>query len=241
MFVFVGSSLEEHPSRNQTFRIAQPSSIVLTGNDILTICEKLRSASKNWFNLGLALGVNYYEMENIQDRYQDNDRRLMKVVARRLEVTDPEHPMTWPYICECLRRPTVARNDVAEEIEDKCVRTATGQLTDHSIQSILNAPPTHTYPQHMYPSATGLMNTGQSTFVPGPGGGPFNTPLPNHFSSMLGQSSRYNLNPMPFPMFPFSPAPANYRFPSPITPLESSRQPMNSDPNTDSIDTRTLQ
>ncbi len=89
----------------------------MTGDDIPTIFEKLRSASKNWFNLGLALGVSYYELENIQDRYQDNERRLMKVVAKRLEVTDPEHPMTWPYICECLRRPTVERNDVAEEIE----------------------------------------------------------------------------------------------------------------------------
>ena len=45
------------------------------------------------------------------------------IVSKRLEVTDP--PMTWPYICECLTRPTVERNDVAEEIEDKYVRTAT--------------------------------------------------------------------------------------------------------------------
>ena len=96
MCVCVGSLLEERPSRNQTVEIAQQrSSIVLTGDDILTICEKLKSASKNWFNLGLVLGVSYYEMENIQDRYQDNDRRLMKVIAKRLEVTELEHPMTW--------------------------------------------------------------------------------------------------------------------------------------------------
>ncbi|XP_064382059.1 nuclear factor NF-kappa-B p100 subunit-like isoform X2 [Halichondria panicea] len=113
------------------------------------------------------------------------------------------------------------------------------------VESMQSAPPTHgspAYPQHMYPSATGLMSTGQSTFVPG--GGSFNTPLPNHFTgpsshnSMLGQSSRFNLNPVSFPMFPFSPAPANYHFPLPIIPLESSRQPMNSDPNTDSIDSQ---
>ncbi|XP_064382397.1 uncharacterized protein LOC135331236 [Halichondria panicea] len=48
----------------------------------------------------------------------------MEMVGKRLEVTDPEHPMTWPYICECLRRPTVERNDVAEEIEDKFEITA---------------------------------------------------------------------------------------------------------------------
>ena len=122
----VGSSQEEPTSRNQTVEIAQQrSSIVLTGDDILTICEKLRSASKDWFNLGLALGMKFYELENIRDRSTDNVCRLTMIVAKRLEVTDPEHPMTWPYICECLRRPTVERNDVAEEIEDKYVRTAT--------------------------------------------------------------------------------------------------------------------
>ncbi len=121
----VGSSQEEPTSRNPVEIAQQQSSIVLTRDDIPTIFEKLRSARKNWFNLGLALGVNYYELENIQDQYQDNERRLMKAIAKRVEVTDPEYPMTWPYICECLRRPTVQRNDVAEEIEDKYVKTAT--------------------------------------------------------------------------------------------------------------------
>ncbi len=116
----IGSSQEEHPSRNQT---VQRSSIVLTGDDILIICDSLNNASNDWFNLGLALGMKFTGLKNIQDQYSDNNRRLTEVVGKRLQVTDP--PMTWPYICECLRRPTVARNDVAEEIEDKYVRTAT--------------------------------------------------------------------------------------------------------------------
>ena len=119
--VCVGSSLEEHASRNQTFRIEQRSSIVLTGDDTVTNCEKLRSASKDWFNLGLALGMKFYELENNRDQSTDNVCRLTMIVAKRLEVTDP--PMTWPYKCECLRRPTVEHKDVAEEIEDKYVRT----------------------------------------------------------------------------------------------------------------------
>ena len=110
-----GSSPEKDTSNGD-----QP--IVLTGADFNTICERLKTATYNWFNLGLALEVNYYVLKNIESRYQDNKRRLMEMVAKRLEVTDPEHPMTWPYICECLRRPTVERNDVAEEIEDKYVR-----------------------------------------------------------------------------------------------------------------------
>ncbi|XP_064407588.1 uncharacterized protein LOC135352329 isoform X2 [Halichondria panicea] len=116
-----GSSSEKDTSNGGSTH--QP--IVLTGDDIQAIRESLKNASKDWFDLGLAFGVKINVLENIEDDYRHNDRRLMKVVAKRLEVTDPEHPMTWPYICECLRRPTVERNDVAEEIEDKYVRTAT--------------------------------------------------------------------------------------------------------------------
>ncbi len=125
MCVHAGSS-EEQDTRNGE-SANQP--IVLTGADIQTICEKLITASYNWFKLGLSLGVNYYELKNIESQYQDNDRRLMEMVGKRLEITDPEHPMTWPYICECLRSPTVERNDVAEEIEDNYVRTATINLS----------------------------------------------------------------------------------------------------------------
>ena len=62
------------------------------------------------------------DLKNIEGQYPCNKCRLMEMVGKRLEVTDPEHPVTWPYICECLRRPAVERNDVADEIE---VSTAT--------------------------------------------------------------------------------------------------------------------
>ncbi|XP_064383408.1 uncharacterized protein LOC135332028 [Halichondria panicea] len=113
-----GSSSEKDTSNGD-----QP--IVLTRADINTICESLKTATCNWFDLGLALGMKSNDLSDIEDEYRHNKRRLMEMVGKRLEVTDPEHPMTWPYICECLRRPTVERNDVAEEIEDKYVRTAT--------------------------------------------------------------------------------------------------------------------
>ncbi|XP_064399904.1 uncharacterized protein LOC135346128 isoform X3 [Halichondria panicea] len=112
-----GSSQEEHPSRNQR------SSIVLTGDDVLIICDSLNNASNDWFNLGLALGMKITDLEDIEDAYRHNQRRLLKMVGKRLQVIEP--PMTWAYICECLRRPTVECNDVAEEIEDKYVKTAT--------------------------------------------------------------------------------------------------------------------
>ncbi len=94
----------------------RPSSdpVVLTQDDILTICEKLKSASKDWFNLGLALKVKFTDLKNIQDQYSDNNRRLAEVVGKRVEATDP---VTWPYICKCLRNCVVERNDLANEIE----------------------------------------------------------------------------------------------------------------------------
>ena len=92
--------------------------IVLTIKDAQTICEKLKSVRKDWFDLGLAFGLELSKLKDIEDQYLHNKRRLMEIVGKRL-INDPDHPMTWPYVCECLRSPTVERNDVAEEIEGK--------------------------------------------------------------------------------------------------------------------------
>ncbi len=117
---YVWCIAEEHPS---TAKRPSSNPSVLTGVDILIICESLKNASKDWLNLGLALGIMYTDLKNIEDQYSDNNRRLIEMVGKRLEVTDPEYPMTWPYICECLRSPTVQRNDVAEKIDQRWIRT----------------------------------------------------------------------------------------------------------------------
>ncbi len=99
--------------------ITKQSSYTPIIKDAQTICEKLNIASNDWFNLGLAFGLRNYMLKDIQDQYTDNKRRLKEMVVKRLEVTDPKHPMTWLYICECLRRPTVGHTDLAKEIEGK--------------------------------------------------------------------------------------------------------------------------
>ncbi|XP_064386403.1 uncharacterized protein LOC135334925 isoform X3 [Halichondria panicea] len=108
----IALSSEGHPNK-------RPSSdpIVLTGKDVQIICVTLVKACNNWFNLGLALGMDYDQLESIQDQFRDSSGRLTKMIAKRLSVTDSKNPMTWPYICECLRSPTVMRYDVAEAIE----------------------------------------------------------------------------------------------------------------------------
>ncbi len=114
-YVCTGLSPEKDTSNGES--AYQP--IVLTGADTQDICVALKSASKDWFELGMAFGMERSDLKNIEDQYSKNTRRLMEMVGKRLEVTDPEHSMTWPYICEGLRSRTVERNDVAEEIEEK--------------------------------------------------------------------------------------------------------------------------
>ena len=121
MCVCIGSSPKKYRSKNQTSATSS-NPIVLTEEDIAIICERLKNASKDWFNLGLVFGVKIADLTEIEDESRRIKCRLTEMVRKCLEVPDPEHPMTWSYICECLRRPTVERNDVAEEIE-RCMRS----------------------------------------------------------------------------------------------------------------------
>ncbi len=78
--------------------------------------EKVRSASPNWFNLGLALKLSYTDLTNFRETYRrDSDVCLREVLARRLR---SGFPLTWGGICTALRHSTVSRSDVAEEIEE---------------------------------------------------------------------------------------------------------------------------
>ncbi len=105
------SSADEYTSKQKQ---SSSNRIALTQ---ATICEKLKNARKNWNELGLVFGLESAELDDIENQYPDNKRRLSKMVSKRLEITDPKHPVTWPYICECLRNRLVERNDVANEIE----------------------------------------------------------------------------------------------------------------------------
>ncbi len=78
--------------------------------------EKVRRASPNWFNLGLALKLSYTDLTNFRKmHHDDSDVCLREVLARRLQTGVP---LTWGGICTALRHSTVKKHDVAEEIEE---------------------------------------------------------------------------------------------------------------------------
>ncbi len=89
---------------------------ILTISDLLEVCEKVRSASPKWFDLGLALKLSYTDLTNIEGKCRgDNDMCLREALAHRLQSGGP---LTWRGMCTALRNSTVARNDVAEAIEE---------------------------------------------------------------------------------------------------------------------------
>ncbi|XP_064387238.1 uncharacterized protein LOC135335603 isoform X4 [Halichondria panicea] len=112
----IGSSSEEYSSKHPKVVETVKQSVVLNETDILTICEKLKSARKDWFDLGAAFGLKHSRLKDIEDLYPDNKRRLREMISKRLEGADSDNPVTWPYICECLRSPTVERKDVANQL-----------------------------------------------------------------------------------------------------------------------------
>ena len=79
------------------------------------MCEKVRSASPNWFDLGLVLKLSYTDLANFRDTYREKYECLREALAHRLQSGGS---LTWEGICTALRHPTVARNDVAEKIEE---------------------------------------------------------------------------------------------------------------------------
>ena len=99
---------------------------VLKIEDLFDILEKLKPCSSKWFDLGLALELDYNSLKSIEDKYRgDPDTCLREMLATRL--TSCETPLTLCKLCTCLRKSTVGREDLAEEIG----RDGSGKLYVH--------------------------------------------------------------------------------------------------------------
>ena len=86
----------------------------LTQEDTSTIYDKLFNARTKWFNIGLTLKVDNETLQSIRIRHrEDPDKCLLEMIAYTLKACS----LTWRDLCDCLRSPTVAHNELAEEIE----------------------------------------------------------------------------------------------------------------------------
>ncbi len=83
---------------------------------LIEIKEKLYPVRTKWENIGLKLNVDYETIESIKlDCNEEHDRCLHKLIAKHIQAIGS---LTWSKLCDCLRSPTVARNDVAVTIEN---------------------------------------------------------------------------------------------------------------------------
>ncbi|XP_064401224.1 uncharacterized protein LOC135347256 isoform X2 [Halichondria panicea] len=89
---------------------------ILTLGDVNFVYKNLIKAAGDWLDLGLDLGLDPGTLKDIKDECHRNKDCLREMISARLKTG----PLTYSDICQSLRAPTVARNDVAEAIEEAC-------------------------------------------------------------------------------------------------------------------------
>ena len=75
---------------------------------------KLYDARNKWFDIGMALSISYSTLESIESEKPDNSDRLRRMLAHRIQSGGR---LTWTDLSDCLRHPTVKRNDLADIID----------------------------------------------------------------------------------------------------------------------------
>ncbi len=80
------------------------------------IFSQLIKAAKDWFELGLALGIQVDTLEGIDSNKNSDKARLREMLAHWLR-SSPSR--TWSDICNGLRSDTVHQNVLADTIKEK--------------------------------------------------------------------------------------------------------------------------
>ena len=86
----------------------------LSMDELGTVYTKLYDAQNKWFDIGLALNISYSTLESIESEKQNNSDRLRRMLAHRIQSGGP---ITWANLSDCLRHPTIKRNDLAKDID----------------------------------------------------------------------------------------------------------------------------
>ena len=90
---------------------------VITLSDHQEVYERLIGVRVQWRDLGGALGLDQDTLSAIDTMHRgDVQICLREMLTKRLQSGGP---LSWRVLCDCLRSPTVKRQDVAEEIEQK--------------------------------------------------------------------------------------------------------------------------
>ena len=84
-------------------------------SDLGRVYTKLYNARAKWFDVGLALGMNFETLKSIEkEQLKNQSDCLREMLAHCIQ---SGCSLTWAKLCSCLRHPTVERIDLAEIIE----------------------------------------------------------------------------------------------------------------------------
>ena len=83
--------------------------------DLGRVYTKLYDARAKWFDVGLALDINFETLKSIEkEQLKNQSDCLREMLAHCIQ---SGCSLTWAKLCSCLRHPTVERVDLAEMIE----------------------------------------------------------------------------------------------------------------------------
>ena len=91
----------------------------LTTNDLKDVYEALFNVRTKWYDIGLELDVDPETLKSVSRKQrEDDDDCLKEMLLFRLKFTFAfPCVLTWKLIIDSLRAKIVARNDVANEVE----------------------------------------------------------------------------------------------------------------------------
>ena len=81
-----------------------------------TILDSISTLTADWFNLGVALGLSYGTLKEIESNHQGDARRcLTEMVIAWLQMKDNAQP-SWQALVSALSSPSVKRIEIATMI-----------------------------------------------------------------------------------------------------------------------------
>ena len=81
-----------------------------------TILDSISTLAEDWFNLGVALGLSYDTLRELESNYREDARRcLTEMVIAWLQMKDNAQP-SWQSLVSALSSPLVNRIEIATTI-----------------------------------------------------------------------------------------------------------------------------
>ena len=84
-------------------------------DDPSDVYTKFYGARDKWFEIGMALKIDYTTLKSIEREQLNNQSKCLREMLAHCVQSGSS--LTWTDLCGCLRHRTVERNDLANEIE----------------------------------------------------------------------------------------------------------------------------